>query len=391
MTAKQYRLLVIHWFPLEQFPPAQNLLHVCSERPDLTTTAVTTTGTAAWRFAAPGVAIHRSRFPVRGQWQICRLLQFLAFPLLCLLRAVLLRPQTLLYYEPHSAPAAMLVMLLFPRTKLCIHCHEYRQLQHFRDRGNALPRLGFWLERRFLFRRAAWISHTNPERCELFLRDCPEVSRAVVKALPNLPPLAWCQAAQSCDAQTTPPIRLIYVGAVSLHDTYIAEIFDWLNTLPPKQVTLDLYISNCDDKTSAFLQESKVAGVSIHLGGLPYADLPRVLATCHLGLIIYKCTTVNYVYNAPNKLFEYLACGLNVLYPEQMLGVQPWIDAVRPQSVIPVRFTDLATLKPQQLPLPGPLCRPWPWSCENIYRPFLDDVLAFSPRDSARKSELSEK
>ncbi len=391
MPAEQSRLLVIHWFPLEQFPPAQNLLNVCSERPSLTTAAVTTAGTAAWRFCTPHVRIYRSRFPVRGQWKICRLLQFLAFPLLCLVRALLLRPQTLLYYEPHSAPAALLVMLLFPRTKLCIHYHEYRQLQHFQDAGNAIARLGFWLERRFLFRRAAWISHTNPERCELFLRDCPIVSRAVVKALPNLPPMAWCHAAKAAELRSAAPIRLIYVGAVSLHDTYIAEIIDWLRALPPQQVTLDLYISNYDEKTAAFLRENTLPGVRIHLGGLPYAELPRVLAEGHLGLIIYKCTTVNYIYNAPNKLFEYLACGLNVLYPEQMLGVQPWIDAVRPQSVVPVRFAELAALTPQDLPLPGALCRPWPWSGDSIYRPFLDEVLGFSHSDSARNAELSEK
>jgi hypothetical protein len=155
-------------------------------------------------------------------------------------------------------------------------------------------------------------------------------------------------------------------------------------------VTLDLYISNYDEKTAAFLRENTVPGVSIHLGGLPYAELPRVLAECHLGLIIYKCTTVNYIYNAPNKLFEYLACGLNVLYPEQMLGVQPWIDAVRPQSVVPVRFAELAALTPQDLPLPGALCRPWPWSCESIYRPFLDYMLGSRHSDSARNAELSE-
>ena len=49
-----------------------------------------------------------------------------------------------------------------------------------------------------------------------------------------------------------------------------------------------------------------------------------MLAQYDVGVILYRCNTTNYKYNASNKLFEYLACGLEVWYPPQMLGVKPY-------------------------------------------------------------------
>ena len=43
-----------------------------------------------------------------------------------------------------------------------------------------------------------------------------------------------------------------------------------------------------------------------------------------IGLILYKATTDNYRYNASNKLFEYLALNLSVMYSDKMLGIKPY-------------------------------------------------------------------
>lgn len=49
--------------------------------------------------------------------------------------------------------------------------------------------------------------------------------------------------------------------------------------------------------------------------GINYSDLPGVIRAYDVGVILYNGHIANYVFNAPNKLFEYLACGLDVWSP----------------------------------------------------------------------------
>lgn len=46
-----------------------------------------------------------------------------------------------------------------------------------------------------------------------------------------------------------------------------------------------------------------------------YEKLGSILKNYHVGLILYKDLITNFVYNALNKLFEYLSCGLDVWHP----------------------------------------------------------------------------
>ena len=54
---------------------------------------------------------------------------------------------------------------------------------------------------------------------------------------------------------------------------------------------------------------------------------------------------MNYVYNAPNKLFEYLACGLDVWFPDVMTGSVPYVTELTYPKVIAVNFTELGKLQ----------------------------------------------
>jgi hypothetical protein len=61
--------------------------------------------------------------------------------------------------------------------------------------------------------------------------------------------------------------------------------------------------------------------------------LPQVLSQYDVGLILYRCRTLNFVYNATNKLFEYLVCGLDVWYPPCMLGLKTYArSTIAPRS-----------------------------------------------------------
>ena len=56
-------------------------------------------------------------------------------------------------------------------------------------------------------------------------------------------------------------------------------------------------------------------------GAISQSDFPLIISQYQIGLVLYKGHIPNYIYNAPNKLFEYLACGLDVWYPICMKGI----------------------------------------------------------------------
>jgi hypothetical protein len=376
MPKKSISVLILHWFPLEQFPPAQNLLNVLGSKEQLEVVCCSTRKPNDYHFFSHDhITIKRSYFPSTGSNIFFRVLRFLSFPWLCLWTAFWTRPSVLIYYEPHSAIAAFVCLLLNPRCRLLIHFHEYREPKHFLDRGNALARLGHWLEKRWLFRKAEWISHTNDDRIRLFLADCPNVALSKMHALPNMPPQKWVLSANEKSNCTGESTKLIYIGAISLHDTYLEPLLDWFSNARNEKTTLDLFINNVDSATRDFLAKQKLDGLTIHLGGVPYEQLPTILPKYNVGLILYRCNSINYVYNAPNKLFEYLICGLNVIYPKQMVGVAPYARSECSPWVKSIDFDKLSELSIDDFRKWNGSLKPWEQTCETVYQQIVDKIL----------------
>lgn len=367
-------VLVLHWFPLELFPPVLNLLDYAGRVCPGAVTACSTAQVQTCPVMVAGVRILRTGFPERGRYRLLRLFLFLLFPVLCCWQAIRRPPQVVLYYEPHSALAAALVCLLSRKARLFIHYHEYRELSHYRDRGNLLARFGFLLERRFLHRRACWISHTNEQRCRLFLRDCPQQDSAKVRSLPNLPTACWQARARAVRPVPGHGFRLVYVGALSLTNTYIRELLEWLDHQSGPQMQLDIFAGATSPDTVRFLQGWQRSWLRVHSRGVPYHQLPDLLPRFDTGLILYRGTSPNYVHNAPNKLFEYLGCGLNVLFPRQLLGVQPWTQLAGCPWVRPLDFDNLTEVSAEYVQGAGRPSSMFPLCSEDIYRPLLKSM-----------------
>ena len=103
-----------------------------------------------------------------------------------------------------------------------------------------------------------------------------------------------------------------------------------------------------------------------HEHGVEYDQLPALLRQFDVGVILYRCRTVNYQYNASNKLFEYLMCGLDVWYPPTMLGVKPYAREDVWPRVVEVDFENLESVELARVrsrdSLPN---KPWTESCES--------------------------
>jgi hypothetical protein len=373
-TSRQ-RLAVVHWFPLEQFPPVQNLLHVAAADRALQICCLTTANDRGQRaFSAGNVQIRRRPFPSKQRGRLTRLWLLLSFSWWCLIHLLRYRPHTLVYFEPHSSFAAFLYLLLARRCRLLIHYHEYREPREYQDPGNRLFGLYHRLERRFLYSKAVWISQTNADRVRLFLQDVPEVDSHRMRVLPNYPPARWQQFTRQ-PASPRMPLRLVYVGAASVRDTFIAEVVDWVRQQPDGTVTLTVYLSNSDQPTRQILQAANGCGVTVFPAGVEYTELPKVLTQYDVGLILYRGNTPNYVYNAPNKLFEYLVCGLDVWYPGCMLGIRPYATCQSSPQVLEVDFHQLPQSQVLQAMQAADLpVRPFRVACEDVLQALLDTV-----------------
>jgi hypothetical protein len=184
-----------------------------------------------------------------------------------------------------------------------------------------------------IYHYAAWLSHTNEDRMRLFLDDISPIRPANLRIMPNYPPKEWGKAALK---QRVPsPMKVIYVGALNFVSMYLSECIRWIES-KRGEFTLDVYSLQDTSEVNAFIREKGISHVKVK-GFVAYGDLPGILSDYHIGIILYKGHNENFVFNAPNKLFEYLACGLDVWFPVEMKGVHPYINRGNP-LVLPIDF-----------------------------------------------------
>ena len=97
-----------------------------------------------------------------------------------------------------------------------------------------------------------------------------------------------------------------------------------------------------------FLEKFNSAFIDLK-GGVNYNELPEILKQYDVGILLYKGHIPNYVFNAPNKLFEYLTCGLDVWYPEVMQGCTKYDSTENWPKVLSLNFKDLSAYELEKL------------------------------------------
>ena len=330
---KPLKVLLLHYFPLEQYPPAMNWIDVIGRHSDIDLTVLTTKVDDRDWYRNDRVNIVRTRFPSVGHGRVRRLLRMLHYPRLGKRLITRLRPDVIWHCEPHSALASAWGHRRRRDSRVFIHYHEYRDPGHYHDPGMRWVHWVHRCERRRLYPVAEWISHTNPVRRAMFAADYPEVSGDNLKVLANYPPASWQRPTgdQTIYDGGAEPLRMIYVGALSARDTYLPEVLRWVTSMNGR-ITLDLYSGNVASDAKDCLQQNAGPWICHHAEPVRYPELPDLLRRYHVGLIMYRGTTKNYVHNETNKLFEYLVCGLDVLYPGVVKGIDPHRrDDVRPR------------------------------------------------------------
>ena len=307
--------------PLEYYPPVTNFLNVMVKHAFFV--KVWTTHNTKKRITYHNEKlknINRSPFPEKSDNVLKRIFKYFCFNISCFIGLVKYKPKAILYYESYSVYPVFLYMKFFGKaTKLYIHYHEYEDRESYKN-GMKLVKYYHELEKKFLYKRASWISQTNKERLHMFASDHPKLPSEVLKIMPNYPPKIWSSQVNGKSKASKDIIRTVYVGSLSLKDTFIREYCDWVLKQNGK-VYFHIYAYNLHDDTIAYLKSLNSDYIVFYTKGVEYNKMPALLADYDIGLILYKAHTKNYKHNAPNKLFEYLACKLLVLYPDVMSGM----------------------------------------------------------------------
>ena len=255
-----------------------------------------------------------------------------------LFKCIVWQPDKILYYESMSVFPAFLFSVLNKKTKIYIHYHGYFTLTEYNR--TFLSRLPYMVEKKFILPKAYWISHTNKERLELFLNDINlSFNKDIHHIVPNYPPAKWSRFLKQSRNQSK-PISLVYVGSFSSIDNlYVKEITTWV-TSHNGALTLDIYSFNIPAFVREYINSLDSPYIKLHKA-INYNNIPDIITQYDIGLIIYKVLDYNFKYNAPNKLFEYITCGLDVWYPQEMIGCQSFNTLNCYPKIIGLDFTNL--------------------------------------------------
>lgn len=322
-------LFVVHFRPIENYPPVQNFLNYAAGS-DLIEKifCFTSYGNLPTIDISDKVELRR-RSKSTGD-KLSLWMGYLNFTWSTLRSLIASKAQEIICYETISLLPVYLYLRLFRSSaRVYLHFHEYKTLEEYKN-GGALERYLYRAEK-YLIKRCVWLSHTNNVRLQKYLRDVElDFDPTVHHELPNYPSKRW--SIQNTKWVSGEPLKLVYVGySLTKDGSYIEELVSHLAQLN-LWISLDLYCIQSNDFLDDLIADHSQLNIRLKKA-IPYDSLAKVISQYHIGLILYKATTQNYIYNAPNKLFEYLSCGLDVWYPQEMKGIHDYDQADQPKVI----------------------------------------------------------
>jgi hypothetical protein len=330
------KLVIIHFQPVELYPPIQNLLLILKDVVDQGEVIVISTvqsNLPEFELNSKSMIVFRKN--IISKYKLVRFIRHIYFYIFTFLKLLYYRPNKVLYFESLSSFPAICYKFLFSKIQLMVHYHEYTTPKEY-EVGMQILKWSYLFERRY-YHNFDWISHTNEKRLELFKNDNKIINNARFHVMPNYPLRNWMEASTYKRDLLDDKIKFIYVGPLNSEDTYILEFCNFIGS--NERYELLIFSQRVPQDFKDYLKLNKISNIQIG-GTISYNYLPCYLKSCHIGIILYKCNTLNQRFAAPNKLFEYLACGLDVWFPKEMEGCYEYKSNVNPK-VIEVNFDNI--------------------------------------------------
>jgi glycosyltransferase involved in cell wall biosynthesis len=109
-------------------------------------------------------------------------------------------------------------------------------------------------------------------------------------------------------------IRLCYHGVIG-PDREVESIIESLKYLPKNFIIIFFGYSygHYLDRLNKFIKDKSLTDRVFFYGKVPLKETISTVAQCNIGIALYKNTGINNYYCAPNKVFDYIMAGLQVI------------------------------------------------------------------------------
>jgi hypothetical protein len=373
------KLCILHFQEIEKYPPTINLLRFLHDQSSqlLQVQVLTSAGARTTRVDIPGIKIHRLVIWKEKSNRLSRMLLYIRFNVLAIIKLIRFFPAVILYYETLSSGPAWFYKKFIRRScEIFVHYHEYMSKQEY-EQGMVINKWLHEKEKKFLT-RTTWLSHTNADRMSLFLQDLGDYKPPSTYIVPNYPPASW----QKLQAERKEGrIGFVYVGALSLKTMFLREIADFVNARQD-ECYLDVYSASISNDVSEFFKSMQGSNITFK-GEVPYDELPRIFSHYHIGLVLYKGHIPNYIYNVPNKLFEYHVCGLDVWFPITMKSSIELVTSSSFPKICAINFKELNSVDLRRaVDRSGLIHQVHDYSCEQVFK-LLNEKLSNGHADEA--------
>jgi hypothetical protein len=308
------KIAILHFNIIEKFPPVLNFIFdALEENPKQKIIVFTTKNTTSYKIPDfPNTIIYR--FGTISSNPVKRYASYVWFNLMSTVVLLMHRVDKITVFETLSIYPLWLSSNFFKSMKGHIHFHEYISEKE-RSESSAYLKVLFKLEDQLLKKFPC--SQTNEDRKQLFLSDKPFLKSEMVEIRPNMPPKFWWKNyGQFKKNNFTGKVRFVFVGACDNRTMYVKEVLDWVHA---NQDLLELTIisQQLDKQTKDLIALYDTKAIKV-MEPIDYYDLPKELVKYDIGIVLYKGHTPNVVYSVPNKVFEYLSCGLQVIVDQKL-------------------------------------------------------------------------
>jgi hypothetical protein len=308
------KIAILHFNIIEKYPPVMNFIFdALEENPSQKIIVFTTKNTTSYTTPEfPNTKIYR--FGTISNSPVKRYASYVWFNLVSSIVLLMNRVEKITVFETLSIFPFWLVCRIDKSKKGHIHFHEYIS-EPERSVSSAYMKILFYLEDQLLKKYSC--SQTNEDRKQLFIKDKSFLKSEMVEVRPNMPPKSWWnQYGQFKKKNTYKKIKLVYVGACDNQTMYVKEVLDWVITNQNK-LELTIISQELDEQTRGLIASYAISSIKV-MEPIDYYELPKVLVNYDLGLVLYKGVIDNHKFSVPNKVYEYLACGLGVLTSIQL-------------------------------------------------------------------------
>jgi len=311
------KLVIGIYYHPEAFPPTLNAVTVLSGSFDTISIIYSPHLEGAWVYPAnvkpiaSGRLISSSSQENSGTFR--KLLFFLRFVIDLMRESIRNRPGVILLYDPHALFAYWLLRpFLFFKHTAWYHNHDIAEISRMRKFS-----IGWFAckAERKIFRKLDMFSLPSADRLPFFPMN---EFKGHYFIIPNYPSLSFYGPFYK-PRKPGNEIKLIFQGRIGEGHGFEEIIPMLAGTISGKWLRLILK-GYCDPEYQArLLGIAAEHGVSDKLnfaGFTPYIEVPKLASECHIGIGIFSKKEAMHITlgTASNKLYEYAALGLPVIY-----------------------------------------------------------------------------